>query len=51
MIPKLSYWPSIFADAIVITLIMFSVNISVGTLFARKHKYKIDSTQVFQVSQ
>ena len=46
VVPDLNYWPSMFADAIIVAVISFSINISMAQLFARKHKYKVDSTQV-----
>jgi solute carrier family 26 protein len=44
-IPTTSFWPDLLADAFIIALIAFSINISMACLFARKHKYDIDSTQ------
>lgn len=46
-IPNISFWPEMIKDAFVIGLVAFSINASLGALFARKHKYKIDYTQVF----
>ena len=45
-LPDISLWPKLIKDAIIIALIAFSISTSLGTLFSRKHKYKIDTTQV-----
>ena len=45
-IPDVNLWSQLLSDAFIIALIAFSVSVSMGCLFARKHKYKIDSTQV-----
>ena len=44
--PDLALWPSLIKDAIIISIIAFSINVSLATLFSRKHSYKIDPTQV-----
>ena len=46
VLPDISVWPEIFSAAITIAIISFSINISLATVFSRKHKYKVDSTQV-----
>lgn len=45
-LPDVGFWSTIFKDALVIALIAFSINASLGTLFARKNKYRIYPTQV-----
>ncbi len=44
-IPDITLWPQLWSDALIISLICFSVSISMACLFGRKHKYPIDSTQ------
>ena len=45
-VPNVNLWGELVKDAIIISIIAFSINVSLATLFARKNKYKIDSTQV-----
>ena len=49
-VPDVSLWTKMYVDAFFIALIAFSVSVSLGCLFARKHKYAIDSTQVGNMS-
>jgi len=44
--PEPSLWPKMITDALIISLIAFSISISMVCLFARKHKKTIDTTQV-----
>jgi MFS superfamily sulfate permease-like transporter len=44
--PDISLWGTLFKSALIISIISFSINISLATLFAKKHGYEIDSTQV-----
>ena len=46
MLPRPSLWGDLFEDAFIIAIIAFSVNASMAFLFARKHNYTVDSTQV-----
>ncbi len=34
-------------DAIIISLVTFATSISIADLYARKHKYKLDSNRVY----
>ena len=47
--PDIRFFPSLIKDALVISLIAFSISISLAALFSRKNKYRIDSTQVKQL--
>jgi hypothetical protein len=45
-VPDVNLWTKIYKDAIIIAVISFSINVSLGELFSKKNKYKINSTQV-----
>lgn len=46
VIPDVTLWSSLVKNALLISIISFSINISLGTLLSRKHHYELDSTQV-----
>jgi solute carrier family 26, other len=45
-LPDYTLFSYLLKDAIIISVIALSISMSLSTLFARKNKYKIDSTQV-----
>lgn len=44
-IPPLGLCPNLILDGLVIAIVSFAVNISMASLFAEKHKYRIDANQ------
>ncbi len=45
-LPDVNLWSQMISDAFIIAVIGFAVSISMVCLYARKHKYETDSTQV-----
>uniref|UniRef100_A0A915HU59 SLC26A/SulP transporter domain-containing protein n=1 Tax=Romanomermis culicivorax TaxID=13658 RepID=A0A915HU59_ROMCU len=46
LLPRIDIMPQLIGDAIGISLVIFTVTVSMGRLFAKKHGYKIDANQV-----
>lgn len=44
-LPEFSLFFEVFQDSVIIAIIAFASSISVADLYARKHKYKIDSNK------
>ena len=44
--PDLSLFFDVLPDALIISLVIFATSISISDLYARKHKYKLNSNQV-----
>lgn len=44
-LPNVNLWSALVGEAFIIALIAFSLSISMGCLFARRHKQEIDPTQ------
>lgn len=44
-LPEFSLFTSVIKDAVIIAIVAFASSISVADLYARKHKYKIDSNR------
>ncbi|CCA65687.1 STAS domain-containing protein [Caenorhabditis elegans] len=44
-IPRLNFLPALLSDAIPIAVVCYMFVMSMGKLFAKKHKYKTDATQ------
>lgn len=45
-LPEFSLFTYVIRDAIIISIVAFTVSISVSDLYARKYKYKIDPNRV-----
>ncbi|CAF0714401.1 unnamed protein product [Brachionus calyciflorus] len=46
-LPEFNLFFDLFLDAIIISIIAYATSLSVSDIFARKHKYKIDSNKEF----
>uniref|UniRef100_A0A914XRQ6 SLC26A/SulP transporter domain-containing protein n=1 Tax=Panagrolaimus superbus TaxID=310955 RepID=A0A914XRQ6_9BILA len=46
IIPKFSKFGNLLPDAAIIALVIYAVTFSVGKLFGKDHKYKVDASQV-----
>lgn len=44
-LPEFKMFPNVIQDAVIISIVAFASSISVADLYARKHKYKIDSNK------
>ncbi|CAB3400299.1 unnamed protein product [Caenorhabditis bovis] len=43
--PSISLWPSIVLDALSLSIVAYAVTMSMGQMFSKKHKYRVDSNQ------
>lgn len=48
-LPDFSIFLDVLPDAIIISLVGFATSVSIADLYARKHKYKINYNQVWQL--
>lgn len=44
-VPRTDIWPYILSDAFGIAVVAYPVTMAMGQIFARKHKYRLDSNQ------
>jgi MFS superfamily sulfate permease-like transporter len=49
IVPNFSQIPELLPDAIVIAIVIYAVTFSIGKLFGRKNKYRVDPRQVIVV--
>ncbi len=45
-LPRVDLFPELFANAIPLAIVCYAFVVSNGKLYAKRHKYKIDATQV-----
>ena len=45
-LPKLGKASNVIGDCFAIAIVAYAIPISIGRMFARKHKYRIDENQV-----
>lgn len=46
ILPSVSLWPTVWLDAVLLSIIVYSITVSLGTIFAAKRGYTIDPNQV-----